>query len=881
MTLQDLRLRLAALFTPRTTEQNLQDEIAFHLAMARDKHRRQGRSDADAERLARARFGSTASVADQCRDARGTAWVDATVQDLRYAMRSFLRAPRFTVPAVLALALGIGSTDAMFSVVRGVLLKPLPYRDAERIVVVWENNVPRHRPRNVIAPSNFVAWLERNQSFEFLGMAGPTRLTLSHDGQPEELSGMTISSAALMALGMPPSLGRLYTSEEDRKGRDKVVLVSHDFWHRRLAARADAVGENLTIDGEPRTIVGVMPPDFSVVGERPDLMVPYGLSLEDLRGAPGRGVSFAVGRLAAHVSVEQAAGDLQRIAAARATENPRLNTGWSVTLVPVYDQIVEPVRPALTLMVGAALLVLLVACVNVANLLLARGAVREQEIGVRTALGARRGRLVRQLLTESLLLSTLGGLAGVVLAFALHRGVLLVASRYMQVPRIEEVALDAPVILFALALSLTTGIVFGIAPALFASSGAADAAREGSRQVGGARAGRALRALMVAEIAIALVLLSADGLLIRSFARLQNINPGFRPDGVLTARISLPQARYPDERQSARFLTELIGQVANVPGVASAAGITFLPLSGPGIGTSFHRTDRAQPPSGQEPSTDVRPVTPGFFRTMGIPLTQGRDVAESDTSDSPLVAVISAAVAREQFEGEDPIGKRLLVSLGPPGGMEVAIVGVVGDIKMSSLAADTRQAIYIPHTQLALGMMTVVARSSGTPESLVGGIAATVRSLDPELPLADVRTMREVVDATLARPRAVSLLLTVLAAMALALAGVGIYGVMAYSVSRRTREFGVRMALGATTASVFRLVLGQSARVVAVGLVIGLIAAAGLTRLLEGLLFQTPPVEPITFGITALVLFCVSMAAALVPARRGTRVAPIEALRSE
>ncbi len=802
------------------------------------------------------------------------------VEDLRFATRSFLRAPRFTLPAVLALALGIGSTSAIFSVVNGVILRPLPYRDPDRIVV-WENNVKRNRPRNVIGAANFVEWRARSQSFERLGMVGPARLSVMMGGQPEEVTGMFASADVFPALGAKPIIGRAYTSAEDEDGNDRVVVLGHEYWRTRFGGRAEVLGATLVTNGMPRTVIGVMPPAFTVIGQKANFLIPYGWTLERLRSAPGRGSSHGVARLRGGVSFEQAAGEMKTIAAQLEREFPQRNAGWSVTLVPVHEQMVDQIRPALLVLTGAVVLVLLVACVNVANLLLARSTVRQRELGIRTALGAKRGRLVRQMLTESLLLGAAGGVAGLALAVAFHRGLLALVADRIPVPRLDQVTLDAPVIGFTMALALGTGLVFGMVPALLASSSATEGLREGGRHGGGPRSRRVLGLLVVAEVALSLLLLAGAGLLIRSFMRLHNVNPGFRAEGLLTARVQLPRTRYSDDRRAAGFYTDALARIAAAPGVQNAAGVSFLPLSGPGIGTSFWVADQPVPAAGEAPTTEVRPVTPGFFRTMGIPHIAGRDFTASDRGDSPAVAIIGETLARRHLSGQNPIGKRIHVNIGTPGGRDFEVVGVVGDVKMASLDGDVRPSVYLPHTQLAIGLMTLVARTEAEPLSLISTVRAAVHGIDPELPVADVRTMEEVVDATLARPRTVAVLLTVFALMALVLAGVGVYGVMAYSVAQRTQEIGVRMALGATPQSVFRLVLGSALQLAVLGVLAGLVAAGVLTRLLETLLYQTEPLDPLTFGGTALVLLLVATFASYVPARRGTRIAPVEALRTE
>jgi putative ABC transport system permease protein len=781
------------------------------------------------------------------------------------------------IPAVLALALGIGATSAIFSVVRGVMLTPLPYANPDRIVVVWESSVRRNR--NVIASANFVEWRSRNRSFTDLGMAGPARLNFMLRGRPEEVIGMVASSDVFPVLGVQPALGRAYGPAEDEQGNDRVIIVSHDFWRTRLGGRPDIIGTTIHASGIPRTLVGVMPEGFTLIGEKTDFLIPYGWTIERLRAAPGRGSSYGLGRLRDGVSLDQAAADMKAIARQLEKEFPQRDTGWSITLVPVHEQMVDQIRPALQTLAGAVVLVLLVACVNVANLLLARSGVRQRELALRTAIGARRSRLVWQMLVENASLGAIGGVAGLMLAFAFHRWLLALVADRLPVPRLDQVTLDLTVVALTMALALATALVFGLVPAIVSSHALNEAFRDGGRHGGGPRARRVLGALVAAEVALSLVLLTGAGLLVRSFVRLSNIHPGFRAQGLLTARVQLPAARYDDPVRMTGFYTEALARISSIPGVQSAAGVTFLPLAGAGIGTSFYRTDQPTPGAGEAPTTDVRPVTPGFFRTMGIPHVTGRDFTDSDRNDSPAVAIVNETMARRHFPGEQPIGKRLHVNAGRIDRGAYEIVGVVGDIKLASLDREIRPTVYIPHTQLTIGLMTLVARTEVRPLSLARAVGSAVTDR-PRDPLADVRTMEDVVDAT-SRPRMVAVLLTAFAAMALVLAAVGVCGLMAYSVAQRTQEIGVRMALGATPQSVFELVLRQALRPVGLGVVAGLVAAIALTRLLTTLLYETPPIDPVTFGGTALLLVLVATVASYLPARRGMRIAPIEALRSE
>jgi putative ABC transport system permease protein len=760
------------------------------------------------------------------------------------------------------------------------MLRPLPYSNPDRIVVVWENNLARNRPRNVIAPSNFVEWRERNRSFTHLGMATAFRLNFMLGGQPEEIVGTMASSDVFPALGVTPALGRAYAASEDLENNDHVIIVSHEFWRTRLGGRADVIGTTINTNGIQRTLIGVMPEGFTLFGEKTSFLVPYGWTPTELRSTAGRGSSFGVARLRDDVTFAQAESDMKALMALREKEAPRLNTGWSITLVPAHEQMVDQIRPALQVLAGAVLFVWLVACVNVANLLLARSAVREREFGLRTALGAGRTRIVSQMLAESLLLGLAGGVAGLALAFVFHRGLLALVADRFPVPRLEQVSLDPTIVVLTLGLSLLTGLVFGIAPALVASHRLNDAVR-GGRSGGGPRSRRVLGALVATEVALSLVLLTGAALLVQSFVRLSNISPGFRAEGLLTTRVQVPATRYDTPDRRSGFYTNVVSRIAALPGVQSAAAISFLPLAGGGIGTSFFRADRPEPAPGQAPVADVRPVTPEFFRTMGIPQVTGRDFRSADRSESPLVAIVNETLVARYLDGENPLGQRLNVFLGPPDRRVYEIVGVVGDIKLASLDGEVRPTVYVAHTQIAIPLMTFVARTAGNPELLVPGVSAAVHGIDPELPLADVRTMDAVVDRTLARSRIVAVLLTVFAVMALALAAVGVYGVMAYSVAQRTQEIGVRMALGATTDSVFAMVISDALRLVGIGVVAGLVCAAGLTRLLTTLLYETEPLDPITFILTAVVLTIVAMLASFVPARRGTRIAPNQALRAE
>ena len=861
----------------RTLESGLDEEIRFHIDQQTEKNLRAGMRPDEARRQALLKFGGLERARESTRDEIRPALLEDSVRDLRHGARVLRRSPGFAVAALATLAVGIGATSAIYSVVRTVMLEPLPYHRPDRIVTVWETN-RGGTSRNVIAPANFVAWRERTRTIDHLGMVGPGNLTMVIDGRPLDVSGLAVSSDVFRALGVQPALGRAYTAEED--SGNAVIVLSHEFWQRNLGGRPDVLGTAIPTDDAPRTVVGVMAPGFTIVGQKADFLAPYGQTLEQLRAVRGRGSSYAIGRLRDGVSFEQAYREMRSIYADLEKEEPQRNASRTVMLFGLQEQMVGDLRPALFALVGAVLLVLLIACVNVANLLLARSATRERELGMRTALGASRNRLVRQMLTESLVLATAGGIAGLWIAAMCHRGLLALVGDRIPVPRLDQLTLDLPVVAFTMVVALATGVLFGLVPAFVSTSTAGDALREGGRHGGGRRLHRVLSTLVVVEVALSLVLLAGAGLLMRSLVKLQSVDLGFRAEGVLTAGAGLPATRY-DLPQAGNFFRESLSRLAALPGVQHAAGASCLPVPFACIGTSFWRVDRPKPADGQLQSSHVRPITPGFFRTLGIPQVAGRDFSESDTADSPPVAIVSEELVRRQFEDGNPLGRRLRVNFDHANGrndMEWTIVGVVGDTR-STLDGPVRQTIFVPRTQRPGRGMTFFVRTERDPMLLATTVTRVIQSMEPEAPVR-IQTLEEVVGDSIARPRALSVLVGAFALVALALAAVGVYGVIAYSVRERTQEIGVRMALGATATSVLRLVLGDALRLVLIGVVVGVVAAGSLTRTLDRLLYQVEPLDPWTFIVTALVLIVVATVASYVPARRGMRMAPVDALRT-
>jgi putative ABC transport system permease protein len=867
---------LRALIFRNQTECELDEELRAYLDKAIDAKMAHGLPRDAAVRAARAEMGSAEAIKDHVRDVGWETHLDAFGRDVRFGLRSLLRAPRFTVPALLTLALGIGATAAMFSVLRAVLLEPLPYHQPDRVVAVWETN-RGGTSRNGIAPANFVVWRERARNLEHLGMVGPRGLAIMLNGQPLQVGGLSASSDVYRALGVQPALGRVYTAEEDT--RNDVIVLSHEFWQRTFGGRADVLGMALTTDGERRIVIGIMPPRFSIAGQNADFVVPYGATIEQLRAARGRGGSYALARLRDGASFEEAYSEMRAIYAALEKEEPQRNAGRTVMLFRLTDQMVGEIRPALQTLMAAVALMLVVACVNVANLLLARSAARARELGMRTALGAGRGRLVRQMLTESLLLAAAGGIAGLAVAALLHRGLLTIVGGRMGIPRIDQVTLDLRVVLFTMLVALATGVAFGLAPALMSVSASANAVREGGRTVGGRRLHRALNSLVVAEVALSLVLLVGAGLLLRSFLNQRSIDVGYRTESVLTTRVSLP-ARYDGARAAALYIDALT-RLSALPGIQDAAAAGCLP-SASCAGTTVWRLDLAPPPDSQRKSTQVRTVSPAFFKTMAIAHLAGRDFSASDTGASTPVAIVSESMAREYFGGEDPLDTELHINniehASGSSDMPWRIVGLVRDVR-SSIDGTASRIVYVPLTQMPGRNVTFLMRTDGDPMSFAPTVTRTVQAMEPESPI-DVRALGDLVAGTISRPRAITVLVAVFALLTLALASIGVYGVIAYSVRERTQEIGVRLALGATAIEISRMVMSRALRLAAIGMVVGLIAAGVLTRGLGQLLFKVDPLDPWTFTVAPAVLFLVAAIAAFVPARRGMQTSPSDVLRA-
>jgi putative ABC transport system permease protein len=807
--------------------------------------------------------------------------MDTFRQDIRYAFRRLIKSPAFTVVALLTLALGIGANTAIFSVVNAVLLQPLPYRDSQEIVGIYHLSEGR---RSTMSGPNFTDVKRLATTLQDAAAYTRSRTILTGQGEPVRLDGAQVSASLFDLLGVPAALGRTFRADENEKGKTRVAILSYNLWQQRFGGDRAIVGKRLTLDGVPHEIVGVMPEKFSFPAARA-VWTPLEYT-EDLT-TKQRGAWYlqAVGRMKPGVSAEQVRAEIETIGKQLAKQYPDSNEGLDITAVPLHEAMVGDLRKAFWVLLGAVGFVLLIACVNVANLLLARAASRESEFAVRTALGAGRARLVRQLLTESVILSIVGGALGLLLAVW---GVeALIALEPQGIPRLTEVRVDPVVIAFTTGLALLTGLLFGLVPAFQSTRSAISSTlKEGGRGALTTRGGARMRTtLVVTEVALAVTLLAGAGLLIRSFSRLASVDPGFNVQPALTFELSLPETRYAEEAQQVAFFDQLLPRLKAIPGVKTAGAVISLPLSGSSLVLTFEITGRPPLPPSQQPAMQVRVATPDYFQTIGIPLKKGRYFSDEDRANTPQVVLITEAAAKQYFPNEDPIGKKIVLGWGRAGTKARAggeVVGIIGDIKDAGLDEPDPPQIYLNYRQWPVEVMSVVLGTAVPPGNVAEAVRRAVYSIDGNLPVANVRTLDELVARSISQPRFYMTLLSVFAAVALALAAIGIFGVLSYAVAQRTREIGIRMALGAHHRSVLRLIVREAMIMASGGVIIGIAAAFLLTRwLVSQLLFDTSAHDPVTFAAVAAVLTFVSLAAAYVPARRATRVDPIVALRAE
>ena len=808
------------------------------------------------------------------------------LSDLRYALRILFKSPGFTLITVLALALGIGANTAIFSVVRAVLLSPLPYRAPERLVWIWGTDPKDEIKQEVASYPDFKDWSQQAQSFSAMaGFATASVILGGTEGEPEKVQAGLAVGDLFGVLGVEPVRGRRFVRDENVAGKEGVVLLSHALWQRRFGGDAQIIGRPILVSGKPRTVIGILPRNFEDPnpGERRHIGLWMPLTITDQMRQSRRGDFLrTIARLKPGLSLGQAQGEMQTVAARLAQQYPDTNAGWSTIVQPLHETLTGDVRPALLVLTAAVAFLLLIACANVANLVLARATARQREIAIRAALGASRVQVIRQLLIENLVLSLAGGAFGLLLAFwGLDA---LVALDPGNIPRLDGVAINPLILLFTLALSLATGLVFGLAPALTLSKPRlSDSLKEGGRGIGEGAAGRRLRnALAIAEIALSLVLLVGAGLLIRSFVELERVHPGFAPDHVLTAQLSLPSANYGEDPKIAAFYEQLLSRIAPQPGIEAVAVTSALPLVGNNDYLAFTVEGKVPAPNERQPDAESRAVSPDYFRALHIPLRRGRLFEAQDGKDAPPVVVISETLARSYFGKDDPLGKR--VTFGDPSGKDPKwqiVIGIVGDVHGSTLADKPYAQIYRPFAQSPRSGAALLVRTQGDPMAFAPSVRQEVQSLDRLQPLSNIQTLEQVLADSIARPRFTMVLIAILAGVAVVLAALGIYGVISYSVTQRTHEIGIRMALGATRGSVLGLVARQGIILAGAGLFLGLLIASGLTRLMASLLYGISASDPLTFAGIPLLLGAIALLASYIPGLRATKVDPVIALRYE
>jgi putative ABC transport system permease protein len=879
--LKVLRVRLRALVRREAVIEDIDDEMRSHVELATEANIARGMSPNEARQAALEGFGNMSRMRELAYDVRGGGVLEALWQDLRYGARALLGNPGFAVVAILTLALGTGATVAMFSFVYAVVLRPLPFREPERLLSVVEHR--NGRDMALTAP-DYLDWRASATSFEQLAAATAATVNLTGRGEPERVPAARVSANYIEALGVAPEHGRGFLWSDEPHGAPRVVVLSSGLWRRSFGADAGIVGQTIAINGEPYTVVGIMPAQLTIRSTGAQLWLPINLTPRELE-ATGSHTLSVIGRMRRGVTADQAQAELAVIAERLAKIRPHSNANVTARVSGLHESVVSQVRDPAFILLGAVSLVLLIACANVANLLLARATGRQHEITVRAALGASRSRIARQLLTESALIGLLGGLAGLALGYwtaELLRNVLP-----EDIPRLQETRVDAVVLGFTLAISLAASLLFGVAPALQASRATLQTAlREEGRASGGIRRRRLGSSIVAVEIALALVLLVGAGLLLASFVRLQRVELGFKPEDLVTVRMALPEGRYGTAAQAAAFYHELVERLRKRSGVASAAVASHVPLAGGGFNITMTLEGRPQPPRAEDALVFLRFVSPDYFRTLGVRIVHGRDFDSTDRANAPAVAIVNGTAARRLWPGGEPIGKRFRLDDDREGLVE--IVGVAADVKHFGLAQSTEPEVFVPvvqatlmHWQWLQRSMIVLARTSGEPAGAAAAIRQTVWSIDDQLPLYNVRTMEQLRAETIGDERIGLALVGTFASIALVLATIGVYGVMAFMVSGRSREIGIRLALGARPGDVLRMILRDGARLTAAGVVIGLFAALALTRVMQTLLFEITPTDPVTFATFAALIAVAAMLACFVPARRATRVDPVSALRAE
>jgi predicted permease len=888
-----LRSWLRTILQRSRMESEMEVELRFHMEARAEDLIRSGVPCQDALRRARLEFGGVERAKEECRDARGASFIETLLQDIRFGSRMLRKSPGFTAIAVLTLAVGIGASAAVFSLVNAILLKPLPYPDSSRIVLPELVSPP-----GVNLGSEYIPWgqlqfrmLTRDaHPFQTVSAFQNDSFNLTGAGEPAYLDGFRASQEFFPSLGVSPALGRAFTTEEDRPGHEYEVIISDRLWRERFAADRNILTRTIELNGYAYTVVGVMPAGFAFpraeempssfnFPAEPQLWVPLAIPVEP---KPGPSELAVIGRLKPGVTVQHSQSAMDLITK-HVEEQDHRWTGWFTTrMVPLQRQVVGDTRRPLQLMVGAVCIVLLIACSNVANLLLMRSLARRREFTLRAALGAGRARLIRQLLTESLLIAVAAGAVGILIANA---GIYFVKTLGpSNIPRLREIALDLPVLAFALGISLATGILFGLAPAISAArENLVDSLKEGSQKSGGSRMSPRLRnALLVSQVALALVLVVSAGLLTRTFFQLLGADGGFNAERVLTFQLPLPSLKYADQNRIVTLFGNVLERLRAIPGVRSAGIGETVPLGGEGESTVIRMPDHPAPSLKEMPFANFTVISPGYFSTIGTPLLRGRDFQETDTSDSVPVAIVNATMEKKFWAREGALGKQV-----GPGSTRYplsTIVGVVPDVKHTSLREETAPEMYVLYNQKpwpSMLNMRVALRTKADPTAMTESVRDAVHAIDPDLPLAKVATLTTLVDDSMAQPRFSVFLLGAFGVLALLLASIGMYGVISYSVLQRTQEIGIRMALGAQRRTVFGMVLGQGARLAGLGIAIGLVGALGVTRLMASFLYGVRPTDPVTFAGVSLLLLGIALLACYLPARRAMRVDPMVALKYE
>jgi putative ABC transport system permease protein len=895
----EIRRRLSGLDLAPTREAEIVEELSQHLRDRYEELRAGGATDREATRAAWLELDDGDLLSRQLADVErriapepialgsgGRPMIAAVWQDVRYAARTLRKNPGFTAVVVLTLALGIGATAAIFSVVNAVMLRPLPYEQAHQLVVIWGSLRRPGLEEIVVSAAEYVDFQEKSRSFSTIAAYDTVGVNLTGVAEPERLQGAVTTASFFRLLGVSPVVGRTFLTADEQPGHEQVVVLGHALWQRRFQSDPAMVGRSIALDGKTFAVVGVMPAGFRFPDDTTEVWKPLAFNADDLsENNRGSHTYTMLARLKSGVTLANAQSEANTIADRIVREHPsNYRTGFGATVRPLQEDLVGAAGRSLFILLGAVGFVLLIACANVANLLLARSAGRRKEVAIRIALGASRARVIGQLLTESVLLSLCGGAVG--LLTAVWGVSVLVALGPASIPRLNEITLDERVILFTSVVSLVTGVLFGLAPALQASrTFLGDSLKEGGRSPAETAArGRVRGALIVSEVALSLVLLIAAGLLINSFARLHEVTPGFNPDNVLTMRVALPPSTYTTFQKGEAFFDRLFARVRVQPGVQAVAAINAVPFSGRGGDRSFFIEGRPIGPRDAAPDEQVRFVSAGYFSAMQTRLVAGREFTERDRLTSPRVAVVNEALARKYWPDEQALGKR--VAFNQTSNRWYEIVGVVGDVRYRALDVTEKPQLYVPILQpffddARMPGMDVVIRTASDALALVPAVRHEILAIDPDQPIAEVRTMEQRISESLSSRRFNMLLLGSFAALALVLAGIGIYGLVAYSVTQRTHEIGVRVALGAQNRDVLTLLVGEGMTLALLGVGVGLAAALALTRVMSGLLFGVSPTDPATFGTITVVLARVALAASYVPARRAARVNPVTALRNE